>query len=66
MPLFIIFIQNVIPHPLKERNYWEYQSEVPQNVTTTEQIFCIGQILEREWEYIETVHQLFVDFGGTR
>jgi hypothetical protein len=24
--------------------------------------FCIRQILEKKWEYNETVHQLFVDF----
>jgi hypothetical protein len=29
---------------------------------TTDQIFCIRQILEEKWEYNETVHQLFVDF----
>jgi hypothetical protein len=29
---------------------------------TTDQIFCIRQILEKKWEYNETVHQLFVDF----
>jgi hypothetical protein len=27
-----------------------------------DQIFCIRQILEKKWEYNETVHQLFVDF----
>jgi hypothetical protein len=29
---------------------------------TTNQIFCICQILEKKWEYNETVHQLFIDF----
>jgi hypothetical protein len=24
--------------------------------------FCIRQIVERKWEYNETVHQLFIDF----
>jgi hypothetical protein len=24
-------------------------------------IFCIHQILEKKWEYNETVHQLFID-----
>jgi hypothetical protein len=28
----------------------------------TDQIFCIHQILEKKWEYKETVHQLFIDF----
>jgi hypothetical protein len=32
------------------------------NRSTTEQIVCICQILEKKWEYSETVHQLFVDF----
>jgi hypothetical protein len=32
---------------------------------TEAQIFCIRQILEKKWEYNETVHQLFVDFKKT-
>jgi hypothetical protein len=30
------------------------------NRSTTDQLFCICQILEKKWEYNETVHQLFV------
>jgi hypothetical protein len=30
--------------------------------STTDQMFCIRQILERKWEYNETVHRLFIDF----
>jgi hypothetical protein len=30
-----------------------------------DQIFCIRQILEKKWEYNETVHQLFIDFKQT-
>jgi hypothetical protein len=30
--------------------------------STTDQIFCIHQILEKKWEYNEAVHQLFVAF----
>jgi hypothetical protein len=33
-----------------------------RNRSTTEQFFCIRQILEKNWEYNETVHQLFLDF----
>jgi hypothetical protein len=29
--------------------------------STTDQIFCIRQILEKKWEYNETVHQLLID-----
>jgi hypothetical protein len=35
---------------------------VSTNRSTTDQIFCIRQILEKKWGYNETVHQLFVDF----
>jgi hypothetical protein len=35
--------------------FWPFTS-------TTDQIFCIHQILEVKWEYNDTVHQLFVDF----
>jgi sorting nexin-29 len=31
------------------------------NRPTTDQIFCIRQILEKKWEYNETVHQLVID-----
>jgi hypothetical protein len=33
--------------------------------STTDQIFCIRPILEKKWEYSETVHQLFIDFKKT-
>jgi hypothetical protein len=29
---------------------------------TTDQIFCNHQILEKKWEYNETVHQVLIDF----
>jgi hypothetical protein len=29
---------------------------------TTDQNFCNRQILEKKWEYNETVHQLVIDF----
>jgi hypothetical protein len=32
------------------------------NRSTTDQIFCIRQILEKKWEYNKKVHQLFLDF----
>jgi hypothetical protein len=31
-------------------------------LSTADQIFCIHQILEKEWEYTRAVHQLFIDF----
>jgi hypothetical protein len=32
------------------------------NRSTTYNTLCIHQILEKKWEYNETVHQLFIDF----
>jgi hypothetical protein len=32
------------------------------NRSTTDQIFCIRQILYNKWEYNVTVHQLYTDF----
>jgi sorting nexin-29 len=32
------------------------------NRSATDHIFCMHQILEKEWEYNEAVYQLFVDF----
>jgi hypothetical protein len=36
-----------------------------RNRSITDQIFCIRQILEKKYEYNETVHQLFIDFKTT-
>jgi hypothetical protein len=33
-----------------------------RNRSNTDQIICIRQVLEKKWEYNETIHQLFVDF----
>jgi hypothetical protein len=33
-----------------------------RNRSATDQIFCISLILEKKWDYNETVHQLFIDF----
>jgi hypothetical protein len=47
---------------IRGRNYWNHQCGFRSNRTTTDHIFCIRQILEKNWEYNETMHQLFVDF----
>jgi hypothetical protein len=39
----------------------DHQCGFWHNRSTTDQIFCICEILEKKWEYNETVHQLFVD-----
>jgi hypothetical protein len=43
----------------------DHQCGFRRNRSTTGQIFCIRQILEKKWEYNETVHQLFVDSKKT-
>jgi hypothetical protein len=40
----------------------DHQCGFRHNRSATGQMFCIRQILEKKWEYSETVHQLFVDF----
>jgi hypothetical protein len=43
----------------------DHQCGFRHNRSTTDQIFCVHQILETKWEYNETVHQLFIDFKKT-
>jgi hypothetical protein len=40
----------------------DHQCDFRRNRSTTDQMFCISQILEKKWEYNGTVHQLFIDF----
>jgi hypothetical protein len=40
----------------------DHQCGFRHNRSTTNQIFCIRQILEKKWEYTETVHQLITHF----
>jgi hypothetical protein len=39
-----------------------HQGGFRRNRSTTDHIFCIRQILEKEWENNEAVHQLFIGF----
>jgi hypothetical protein len=48
--------------PYIDEIFGDHQCGFLHNRSTTDQIFCIRQILEKKWEYSETVHQLFVDF----
>jgi hypothetical protein len=50
------------PSPYVDEITADRQCGFRRNRSTTDQIFCIHQILEKKWEYNETVHQLFIDF----
>jgi hypothetical protein len=39
----------------------DYQCGFRSNKSTTDQIICIRQILEKKWEHNEIVHQIFID-----
>ncbi|PNF39594.1 hypothetical protein B7P43_G11040, partial [Cryptotermes secundus] len=44
----------------------DHQCGVRRNRSTADHVLRFRQILERKWEYSETVHQLFVDFKRGR
>jgi sorting nexin-29 len=48
--------------PYIEEIIGDHQCGFRHNRSTSDQIFCIRQILEEKWEYNETVYQLFIDF----
>jgi sorting nexin-29 len=48
--------------PYIDEIIWDHQCGFRRRRSTTDQIFCIRQILEKKWEYSETVHKLFIDF----
>ena len=48
--------------PYAEEITGDHQCGFRSNRSTTDHIFCIRQILEKKWEYNETVHQVFIYF----
>jgi len=48
--------------PYAEEIIGDHHCGFPRNRSNTDHIFCIHQILEKKWEYSESVHQLFIDF----
>jgi hypothetical protein len=49
--------------PYTDKISGDHQCGIRRNRSITEQIFFILHILEKKWEYNETVHQLFGDFN---
>jgi hypothetical protein len=43
----------------------DHQCGFQHNRSSTDQIFCIHQILVKKWEYNETAHHLFLDLKKT-
>jgi len=55
-----ILLSRLIPHA--EEIIGDHQCGFRRNRSTIDYIFYIRQILEKNWEYIEVVHQLFIGF----
>ena len=55
-----ILLSRLIPYA--DEFIGDHQCGLQRNRSTTDHIFCIRQILEKKWEYNETVRQLFTDF----
>ena len=55
-----ILLLSLTPYAKEITGY--HQCGFRRNRSTTDHIFCIRQILEKKWEYNETVHQLFIGF----
>jgi hypothetical protein len=56
-------LSNILPSklgPYIDEIIGDHQCEFRRKRSTTDPIFCIRQILEKKWEYNETV-QLFID-----
>jgi hypothetical protein len=49
-------------NPYADEIIGDHQCGSRHNRSTTVQILYIRQILEKKWEYNDTVHQLFIDF----
>jgi hypothetical protein len=49
-------------NPYVDKTIRDHQCGFRRNRSTSDEVFCIRQILEKKWKYIETVHQLFIDF----
>jgi hypothetical protein len=48
--------------PYAEEIIGDHQCGFRRSRSTADHIFSVRQILEKEWEYKEAVHQLFIDF----
>ncbi|KAJ4434691.1 hypothetical protein ANN_23259 [Periplaneta americana] len=58
--LSIILLRRLTPYV--DEIIWDHQCGFRLNRSTTDQIFCIRQIMEKKLKYKSTVHQLFINF----
>jgi hypothetical protein len=56
--LSTILLSRLIPYA--DEIIGDHQCGFRRNSSKTDQIFYIRQILEKKWEYNDTVHQLFI------
>ena len=49
-------------HPLWKGDTGDHQCGFWHNKSTADHIFCVRQLLKKQWKYNEGVHQLFIDF----
>jgi hypothetical protein len=62
--IILVSLEAIHPHEqyIKHINKHKHQCRFQHNRSTTDQNFCIHQILDKKWEYNEIVYQLFVEF----
>jgi len=65
LPIMYKILSNILLSrltPYAEEIIGDYQCGFWRNRSTSYHIFCKTQILEKNWEYNEAVHHLFIDF----
>jgi hypothetical protein len=55
-------LSRLSPYTCTDEIIGDHQCGSQCNRSTTDQTFCIHHILKKEWEYNETVHQLYAGF----
>jgi hypothetical protein len=68
LPTTYITLSNILlstKTPHAKEIIGDHQCGFRRNRSTTDHIFCICQILEKQSEYNEAVHQFFIDFKKT-
>ena len=59
---FLGVVCHCFPTPCVEEIIRDHQCGFQHNMSTTAHIFCICQIFDKKLEYIDAMHQIFIDF----